>query len=81
MGYAFVLAVALGALAIAAGVRHVLRIRELRRPPEITDDMIARLESGESLWLEHDEPLDLDEIREEEERFWESESWDEADEW
>ncbi len=47
---------------------------------KVDDDAIAEiLERGE-LYVEDDEPLDLAEIDEEEERFW-SETWDEPEEW
>lgn len=50
----------------------------VRRSPVIDDDAINQiLTMGE---LTVDDPLDLDEIEEEEERFW-SESWDEPEEW
>jgi hypothetical protein len=46
----------------------------------LTDDMIRQIEQQGRLDLEDEEPLDLDEIRELEEQFWE-ESWDEPEEW
>jgi len=66
-------------LALIAGGLYVLRLRELRRGGgTLTDDMIERIENTGRLDL--DEPLDLEDIREEEERFWEEEPWDEAEE-
>ena len=44
---------------------------------ELDDDMIRRIEQDGVIDLE--EPLDLDEVRQEEERFW-SETWDIPDE-
>jgi hypothetical protein len=44
----------------------------------LTDDMIRQIE--ERGRVELDEPLDLDQIQEEEARFWE-EHWDDPDEW
>ena len=73
---------ALAALMVAAGLSLHLRRKELvaSSTPELDDDAIDTiLETGE-LIVEEDEPLDLEEIDEEEDRFW-SESWDEPDEW
>ena len=51
------------------------RLRSLRRE-ELSDAAIRQIEvSGR---VEVDEPLDLDEARDEEERFW-NESWDEPE--
>lgn len=72
----------LAVLAVAAGVTLHMRRRELLASSlaKVDDDAIATiLERGE-LYLEEDEPLDQQEIDEEEERFW-SESWDEPEEW
>ena len=44
---------------------------------ELDDDMIRRIEQEGTVELE--DPIDFDEVREEEERFW-SESWDIPDE-
>jgi hypothetical protein len=77
-----VLWLALAALMVAAAVRLHVRRRELTASPfpRLDDDAIhAILETGE-LTVEEDEPLDLAEIDESEERFW-SESWDEPEEW
>ena len=70
----------LTALAFLAGLGLRTRLSNelVVRSPVIDDDAIQRiLETGE---LVIDDPLDLDEIEEEEERFW-SESWDEPEEW
>lgn len=53
------------------------RLAAGRRAGQLSDDLIRRLERGES--IEVDEPLDQELIREEEERFWD-ESWDEPEE-
>lgn len=50
-----------------------------RRRPPVTDDLIRRIERGDVVSIEEDEPLDLDDIRDEEERFWDD--WDDAEEW
>jgi hypothetical protein len=69
------------ALAVAAGWSlHERRRRLTRARPVVDDDAIQHiLETGE-LWVEEDAPLDLEEIDQEEERFW-SETWDEPDDW
>jgi len=77
-----VLWLALTALMLGAAVRLHLRRKELTASPlpRVDDAAIhAILETGE-LTVDEDEPLDLSEIDESEERFW-SESWDEPDEW
>lgn len=69
------------ALMVVAAVRLHLRRKELTASPvpRVDDDAIhAILETGE-LTVD-DEPLNLSEIDEREERFW-SESWDEPEEW
>ncbi len=76
-----VLWLALLALMVAAAVRLHARRKELAASPvpRIDDAAImVILEKGE-LTVD-DEPLDLREIDEREERFW-SESWDEPEEW
>ncbi|MGH7477601.1 MAG: hypothetical protein ACRELD_15140 [Longimicrobiales bacterium] len=67
----------LSVLAVFAGALAVRRSRSVRKTgrPRLTDDMIRQLEHRGSVWLEHDEPLDLDVIRAEEERFWREEEW------
>lgn len=84
----------LAALVVAAGVRlHVRRKEAIASSvPRVDDDAIDKiLSTGEltvedrppgalPLVLEDDEPLDMGEIDDEEERFW-SESWDEPTEW
>jgi hypothetical protein len=72
---------ALTALIVTTAVRLHLRRKELTASPLRVDDAAihAILEQGE-LTVDEDEPLDLLEIDESEERFW-SESWDEPDEW
>lgn len=72
----------LAILAVAAGLSLHVRRKELLASSlsKVDDDAIAKiLERGE-LYLEDDEPLDQQEIDEEEERFW-SETWDEPEEW
>jgi len=45
---------------------------------QLTDDMIEQIERRGS--VDVDEPLDLDDIADEEARFWDEERWDDADE-
>ena len=84
----------LALLAVAAGVSVHVRRRELLASsvPTVDDDAIERiLTTGElpardvhpvdlTLLVEDEGPLDLEEIDDEENRFW-SESWDEPTEW
>lgn len=45
----------------------------------LTDEMVRQIE--ESGYVDVDEPLDLEEIQEEEARFWEEQPWEETDEY
>ena len=68
-------------LTVAAGVTiHARRgSSEARGRLRVDDDVIARIiETGE-IFVDDDEPLDLRDIEDEEERFW-SETWDEPSE-
>lgn len=68
----------LALLGAAAAIVMRRRIRDYIRGPDVLDDdMIRRIEQDGVVEVE--EPLDLDEVREEEERFW-SETWDIPDE-
>jgi len=68
-------------LATASGLR--LRSRLLRRRsvemPAVDDAAVRRILEEGVLEVEVEAPLDLDEIEEEERRFW-SERWDEPEE-
>lgn len=70
--------VGLAVLAMAAGVSLRARRKEAFgvRPPSVDDDLIRRIIDKGEIYIDDDEPLDLDEVDDEEERFW-SESWDE----
>lgn len=72
----------LAALVFAAGVTmHVRRKESIAAPSIVVDDMMIEkiLETGQV--FVDDEPLDMKDIDDEEERFW-SESWDEpSEEW
>jgi MYXO-CTERM domain-containing protein len=72
------LAVALPALLALAAVAVHRRRRAMRRAA-LDDAMIRAIE--ERGIVEVDEPLDLDHIAEEEQRFLNEERWDAADEW
>lgn len=67
----------LAILALAGGVAWRRRTRDYIGTDRLDDDMVRRIEEQGSIEVE--DPLDLDEIRLEEERFW-SESWDIPDE-
>lgn len=78
-------ALAGGALAVALVVIGTLRRQRVREEvraaePRIEDDDVERIIRDGALSKEDEPPLDLDEIAEEEERFWRSESWDGAEE-
>lgn len=68
-------------LAFVAGLSVRTRTRErIRRPgPHVDDEAVRRILETGSLVTDEDEALDLEEIAEEERRFW-SESWDDPDE-
>jgi hypothetical protein len=74
----------LAALAIAGGVLYQYRFRRYSGG-RVTDELIRKIERGE--WIDEDErpdpgePLDVDAIAEEEERFWEDSSWDDPEEY
>ena len=77
----FVFGAGFALLVVAAGVTlHVRRRDAWGGVPVVDDDVVRRIiETGEL--VVDDEPLDLDTIDDEEERFW-SESWDEpSGEW
>lgn len=60
--------------------RRQLRAEIDRVSPSLDDDAVRAILTEGSLWVEEAPPLDLDEIAEEEERFWSNESWDSAEE-
>jgi hypothetical protein len=67
---------------LALTVAGIVTLRGRRRAfyssgvPRLDDDAVERILSYGQLFVEDDEPLDLREINDEEERFW-SETWDE----
>lgn len=66
------------ALAAAAVIRRRIREYVSRAEADVTDEVVRRIEEEGRVDLREDEPLDLDEIEDEEDRFW-SETWDEPD--
>lgn len=71
----------LALLAILGGalLRRRLERRRGRGPKKLTDEMVHRIEEEGRLRFGKEEPLDLDEIRSEEDAFWEQ-TWDEPEE-
>lgn len=71
----------LALLVAAAGLVIRTRMRRLRRrrPPELDEEMIRRIERVGRLETDEVEPLDIEEIRRQESEFW-SETWDEPEE-
>lgn len=67
----------LALLAVSAALLYRRRLH--RTTVALDDSMIRAIETHGT--IDVDEPLDLEAIREEEERFLEEERWDEADEW
>lgn len=61
-------------------IRARLRAKREGREPRVDDRALRRIMEEGRLETDEDEPLDLDEIDEEERRFWE-ESWDEPEHW
>lgn len=73
MTYFFLL---LALLVVVAGILARRRVRRARPDRALTDDMVRRIE--EEGRLRREEELDLEEVREEEDRFWEQ-TWDEPE--
>ena len=72
----------LGALGVVGAVRFRMRLRALvHRPPVLEDDDVRDIIAHGVFVSDEDEPLDLDQVNEEERRFWEEAQWDEAEEW
>lgn len=73
----------LAVLTVAAGVTLHARRRSRfgAQAPRVDDQVLEEILTHGEVWIDEDEPLDLEEIDHEEERFW-SESWDEpSGEW
>jgi hypothetical protein len=69
----------LGLVALVGGLLYRSRlVRAIGGDgPALTDDLVRQIE--DTGFIEFDDPLDLNEIQEEEARFWE-EHWDEPEE-
>jgi len=67
---------------VASGVSLRLKLRERhsRKGPLVDDGAVRAILEGGVLMTDEEPPLDLDEIDEEERRFW-TEPWDEPEEW
>lgn len=77
MNYVFLL---LSVLVVVAGLVARWRLRSRTRSGRIrlSDEAIRRIEREGRLETDEREPLDREQIREEEDRFW-SETWDEPE--
>ena len=72
----FIFGAGFALLAVAAGVTvHVRRRDAYARVPVVDDALLEQIIETGQVHVD-DDPLDLDQIDDEEERFW-SESWDE----
>ncbi len=71
----------LGALVAYAWISMRLKLKRARGAPvpQIDQDDIRRIEEEGALFADAPEPLDLEEIRREEDDFW-RETWDEPEE-
>lgn len=69
-------------LVAASGLRMRARLRRRRgrSMPVVDDDAVRRILQEGVLEADGEAPLDMDEIEDEERRFW-SERWDEPEEW
>lgn len=71
----------LAGLALIGGLLYRIRLTRTIGDvqPLLTDDLVRQIE--EDGRVDFDEPLDLEQIQEEEARFWEDRPWEESDEW
>jgi hypothetical protein len=75
-------AIATALLAAAGGWLVRRRIeRSTEAESSLDNDVIRSIETHGYVEVEDDEPLDMDDIQDEEERFWEDETWEEKEEW
>ncbi|HEX6559892.1 MAG TPA: hypothetical protein VF021_10530 [Longimicrobiales bacterium] len=74
-------AVIIAVIGIVAILRNRRRLDAYRPAGSrlLSDDQIRQVE--ERGWIELDEPLNYDDIEDEEARFWEETSWEEPDEY
>jgi hypothetical protein len=73
------LALLLAVLVIAASLLARRRLRRDRGPAPVTDELSRQIEDSGRIETTEPEPLDLGEIRAEEDTFWEQ-TWDEPEE-
>ena len=66
---------------LAVAFMRVMAVRRAMRAKPLDDDDIRTIVETGVIAREDDTPLDLEEIEEEEKRFWDTEEWDEAEEW
>lgn len=73
---------AFGALAVLGGLEVRRKTRASRREgrASLDDEAIRRIMETGAISVDEDPPLDMEEIEDEEERFW-AERWDEPEEW
>lgn len=73
-------AIVTGILALTAGLIYQARRQRTSAlfAQGLTDDMVRQIEEQGS--IDVDDPLDLEEIQEEEERFWEEAPWEDPEE-
>jgi len=65
-------------MALLAIVAGVLSRRGERKPRGLSDDLIRQIEAVGRIDREDIDPLDVDDIRSEEDEFW-AQSWDEPE--
>ena len=75
--------IGLTVLAFVAGLSLRARLRERLGSARggLDDDDVRRIIETGHLRRDQDAPLDLEEIDDQEERFWSESSWDEPEEW
>lgn len=66
-------------IVVVGGLLARGRIERARRQAGLDDEMIQRIERAGELEFDPAEPLDHEEIRQEEDEFW-AQSWDEPEE-
>ena len=76
MKFAFWLTV----LTVVAVVVRFLRSQSQASRDSVTDDMVRQIERQGTLRVEDHEPIDMNDVRAEEDAFW-SETWDEPEEY
>lgn len=71
----------LAGLAVIGGLLYRIRLTRTigEVQPLLTDDLVRQIE--EDGRVDFDEPLDIEQIQEEEARFWEDRPWEDSDEW